>query len=374
MKRHFARVEEVLQVAPSGRKQIGPIADVMERGCDALGWKHGPVMRNAPGCDGSGFCDFGCRTDAKRGTNISYLPPALEKGAVLFTGLHAERVILEGGRAVGVEGVAKNGRTIRVRARTVVLAGGAIPTPLFLLQQGLANSSGQVGKNLAIQPSSGFSALFDDEIRGKNHIPQGYCTEEFLRDGMLMLTAQPDANVAGVLFPFSGRRLMETLDRADHIASFALLVRDSNRNGRVWRDVGGMPAITYNVAREDVARMHQLMVLAGEMCLAAGAKTLYTLSLRHQILEGERLRRLPRRRPSSPSEIVWTSYHPLGSCKMGRDPRTSVVGIDHQAHDVPGLYIVDGSTVPGALGVNPQLTIMAMATRAAAKIAEQAAS
>jgi choline dehydrogenase-like flavoprotein len=56
---------------------------------------------------------------------------------------------------------------------------------------------------------------------------------------------------------------------------------------------------------------------------------------------------------------------------MGRDPRTSVVGLDHQSHDVPGLYIVDGSTVPGALGVNPQLTIMAMATRAAEKIAEQ---
>jgi choline dehydrogenase-like flavoprotein len=62
----------------------------------------------------------------------------------------------------------------------------------------------------------------------------------------------------------------------------------------------------------------------------------------------------------------------MGTCKLGRDPRTSVVGLDHQAHDVPGLYIVDGSTVPSALGVNPQLTIMAMATRAADMIAEGA--
>jgi choline dehydrogenase-like flavoprotein len=70
-------------------------------------------------------------------------------------------------------------------------------------------------------------------------------------------------------------------------------------------------------------------------------------------------------------DIGWASYHPLGTCKMGRDPKASVVDTTHQAHEFPGLYIVDGSTVPGPLGVNPQLTIMAMATRAATKIAER---
>lgn len=70
------------------------------------------------------------------------------------------------------------------------------------------------------------------------------------------------------------------------------------------------------------------------------------------------------------SDLMLTSYHPLGTCKMGKDPATSVVDLDHQAHDLPGLFIVDGSTVPGPLGVNPQITIMAMATRAAERIAE----
>ena len=185
--------------------------------------------------------------------------------------------------------------------------------------------------------------------------------------------AQPDVNYAGVLFPFSGQRLMETLGRVDHIASFALLVRDSTANGRVWRDVGGLPAITYNVGRDDVARMHTLMTRAGEMCRAAGAKTLYPVSIRHQIIEGDRAFQTFRKQWSpSPNEIDpdELSPNPLGTCKMGRDPATSVVGLDHQVHDVPGLYVVDGSTVPSALGVNPQMTIMAMATRAAEKIAE----
>jgi choline dehydrogenase-like flavoprotein len=371
MTRFFSRVEDVLQVAPTERRYIGPIADVMSRGCDALGWHHFPIMRNAPGCNGSGFCDFGCRTGAKRGTDLAYVPPALERGSVLLTGLRAERVILEGGRAVGVEGIAKNGRAIRVRGKAVVLAGGSIPTPLFLLKQGLGNRSEQVGRNLAIQPSSGFSARFDEAIDANDHVPQGYACDEFLRDGMLLMAAQPDLRVAGVLFPFSGRRLMEALGAVDRVASFALLVRDSSSNGRVWRDVGGLPAITYNVSREDVSKMHLLMTRAGEMCRAAGAKTLYPLTLRRQILEDARAFDHFRKTPLSPTEIVWTSYHPLGTCRMGKDPATSVVGLDHQVHDVPGLYVVDGSTVPSALGVNPQLTIMAMATRAAEKIAER---
>ncbi len=373
MARYFARVEETLQVAPTERRYIGPIADVMTRGCDALGWHHFAIDRNAPGCNGSGFCDFGCRTGAKRGTDIAYVPPALEKGSVLLTGLHAERVILEGGRAVGLEGVAKNGRMIRIRAKAVVLAGGSIPTPLFLLKQGIGNRSEQIGRNLSVQPSSSFSALFDEAINAKDHVPQGYGCDEFLREGMLFMAAQPDANFSGVMFPFSGQRLMETLSSVDHIASFALLLRDSSANGRVWRDVGGLPAITYNVSREDVTRMHRMMIRAGEMCLAAGAKTMYPLTPRHAILENERAFDEFRRMSLSPSDFLWLSYHPMGTCKMGADPKTSVVGLDHQMHDVPGAYVVDGSTVPSAVGVNPQLTIMAMATRAAEKIAERVA-
>ena len=95
--------------------------------------------------------------------------------------------------------------------------------------------------------------------------------------------------------------------------------------------------------------------------------------IRHQIIEDDRGFQAFRKAKPAPNEIIWTSYHPLGTCKMGRDPATSVVGLDHQVHDVPGLYIVDGSTVPSALGVNPQLTIMAMATRAAEKIAGRVA-
>ncbi len=369
MEPHFARVETVLDVTPAVQPEIGPIANVVARGCDALGWRHFAIRRNARGCTGLGFCDLGCGTDARRSTNLSYIPPALEAGAQLFTGVRARRVLVENGRATGIEGVSARGRWLRVRGRAVVLAGGSIPTPLLLLQQGLANASGQVGRNLTLHPSTNVAGLFDEQIDPASHIPQGYGCDQFLREGQLIAVAQPTTNVAAQIFQLTGRRLMDVLDQLPHIASLGLCARDATANGRVWRAVGGRPVITYSIGREDRDRLHSGMVRMFEILAAAGAKRLYASRPSTPIVELDELERF-RRTPPAPSDLVLASYHPLGTCKMGRDPKTSVVGLDHQAHDVRALYIVDGSTVPGAPGVNPQLTIMAMATRAAHGIAD----
>jgi choline dehydrogenase-like flavoprotein len=367
---YFQRVESRLGIEPAPLDRVGPIATLMARGCDALGWSHGPVLRNVQGCSGEGFCDFGCRSAARRSTDVSYVPEALERGGMLLTGLSARRILIENGRAVGVEGEAPGGRTLRVRGRRVVLSGGAIPTPLLLLRQGICNFSDQVGKNLALQPSSGFAAMFDDELSGHRYIPQGYQCDEFLRNGQLLMTAQVDVNYAALLLQLGGQRLMDVLDRHEHVASFALLIADSAPSGRVRGTVTGYPAIHYDVAEADTRRMHALMIHAGQMCLAAGATKLLPGVRSQPVLDDTSAFRTFRDADLSPRDIAWLSYHPLGTCKMGRDPRTSVVDIDHQAHDLPGLFVVDGSTVPGVLGVNPQLTIMAMATRAARGIAE----
>ncbi|AKF04997.1 Oxidoreductase, GMC family [Sandaracinus amylolyticus] len=368
MSGYFERVEGILQTQPASRQHIGRIADVFARGCDKLGWSHFSIVRNAPGCEGSGFCDFGCRTDARRSTNISYVPPALERGAMLFTGLSAKRVIVENGRAVGIEGEAKNGKTIRVRGRAVVFAGGALPTPLFLLKNGLCNSSGQVGRNLTLHPSGGLNALFDDEIRGMNHIPQGYGCDEHLDDGILLSAAQPDWNYAALMYPVGGRRLMERLNELEHIASFGILIADESR-GRIAFDVQGSATVLYNLTQKDADRYHRGVMAMGDICWEAGAKKVWPALLGAHTFESRREWERFRKQSLAPSQCLLTSYHPLGTCKMGKDPRTSVVSLDHEAHDLPGFFIVDGSTVPGPLGVNPQLTIMAMATRAAERIA-----
>jgi hypothetical protein len=237
-----------------------------------------------------------------------------------------------------------------------------------LLKQGLCNKSGQVGRNLTLHPSSGVSGLFDQEIHGPRHVPQGYGCDHFLRAGELITAAQADTNFMPMLFPFTGQHLMQTLELTPRIGSLAVLIRDETRNGRVWRKVGGQPAITYNLTAKDTALLHQAMVHAAEILVAAGASRLYPVCMSLPMIESRDLDKLRRLRPTA-MEMSPISYHPLGTCRMGKNPRDSVVGLDHQSHEVRGLYITDGSTVQGPLGVNPQITIMAMATRAAEHIA-----
>jgi choline dehydrogenase-like flavoprotein len=367
MEPYFKRVEATLRVEPADKRFIGKIAGVFARGCDALGYQHGALMRNAPGCQGSGFCDFGCRTDARRSTNISYVPPALEKGGMLFTRLRAERVLIENGRAVGVEGVGPDGRTIRVRGKAVILAGGALPTPFFLLKQGLCNGSGQVGRNLTLHPSGGLSALFDEEIRGWESIPQGYGCEEFVKDGILLSAAQPDFNYAPIMFPVAGDRLMEIMDGLRHMASFGILISDQT-TGRVLVDYDGSAAVHYNLTQKDVDLYHRGVVKMAEIAWAAGARRVMPSLFGWSDLRDRKDQARFAKAKLKASDLLLTSYHPLGTCRMGHDPKKSVVDFDHQTHELPGLFIVDGSTVQGPLGVNPQLTIMAMATRAATRI------
>lgn len=370
MRAHFERVERTLPVEAPQRKYVGPIADVFERGASKLGWKHGPVLRNAVGCEGAGFCDFGCPTDARRSTNLSYLPPALKKGALCLTGLRVDQIWTERGRAVGVIGVTKLGKKIRVRAQAVVLSMGALPTPQFLLERDLCNSSGQVGRNISLHPSAGFSALMDEEIRGREHIPQGWHLSEFIKDGILISAAQTGEDFSGIMFSYYGRTLMNVLDKLDRIAGFGVLVRDKKRQGSILRKVHGHIFLKYMLTPEDIALTHRGMVHVGELALAAGAKVLYPTMMSVPPIETKAEWERFKRMTPSPSQMMYVSYHPLGSCQIGGDPKTSVVGFDHQAHDMPGLYIVDGSTVPGPPSVNPQITIMAMATRASAFIAD----
>ena len=214
----FEKVERTIQVDAAPEKFAGPMREVIARGADALGWHHGPMLRNAPGCDGSGFCDFGCRTDARQSTNLSYMPKALERGAMCVTELRADRVLIEKGRAVGIRAKAVNGgKYVSIRADAVVLAGGAIPSPCFLLSQGIANSSGQVGKNLTVHPSSGMTAYFEQRIDGSNYIPQSHFVDEFVHEGILIAGALTDHNYMPIILPLVGRELMEAVSSNLHI-------------------------------------------------------------------------------------------------------------------------------------------------------------
>ncbi len=368
MGKYFERVEAVLGVERARQELLGGNGRVIARGCEALGFKaHGPLKRNAPACDGQGVCCFGCPTDAKRSTNVSYVPLALRAGAELFTGARVDRIITESGRATGVVARTDTGHTLTVRARAVVVAAGAIMTPLFLERQGLAGFSNQLGKNLSIHPAAGSIAEFDEQILPWQGIPQGYSIEELHDEGILFEGASVPLEMTMTVSQLIGPELIRLAEGYDRVASFGFLVEDSSR-GSV-RHVMGRPVIQYWLSDRDVAHIKRATDVLAQIYFAAGARVVHSPINGFEQLRSEADLVELRRATIKPWDLDLSAYHPLGTARMGRDPASSVVGPDHQVHDCAGLYVVDGASVPSSLGVNPQVTIMAMATRAAEKIA-----
>ena len=365
---YFDQVERVLGVEPAKAVLMGGNGRVIARGCDALGFtRHGPLKRNAPACDGQGVCCFGCPTDAKRSTNVSYIPLALRAGAELFSNAKMTRILVESGKAVGVVAKAADGSVLTIRARRVVIACGSIMTPIVLGQQGLANRSGQLGKNLSIHPACGALAEFEEQILGWRGIPQGYGIEDLHEEGILFEGAMVPLEMSLTVTNLIGPDLTRLAESFDHVASFGFLVEDHSR-GSV-SSVMGQPVIRYSLDDHDVAHIKRGLDVLAQIFFAAGAHRVHTPISGFDVLESpDDLARL-RRATIRARDLDVSAYHPLGTARMGVDPSRSVVDQDHQCHDTAGLYVVDGASVPSSLGVNPQVTIMAMATRAAEKIA-----
>lgn len=375
MEPYYERVERVLGVAPTKAEFLGGVARVIARGCDQLGLtQHKPLLRNAPECDGKGVCCFGCPTDAKRSTNVSYVPLALRAGAELFHGMRVSRILCRGERAVGVvaepsEPVGDPGAPVprlTVRARAVVIACGSIMTPVLLSDNRLANGSGQLGRNLTIHPATGGIGLFGDTIAGYNSVPQGYAIEDYHDEGLLFEGASAPLEIALGTSAFIGPELIELAEAWDRAAMFGFLIEDSSR-GRV-RSVRGYPLITYMIDRTAIERLQYGLEILSRVFLAAGAERVYIPVNGFGIINGGADLERFRSAKLHARDFDLTAYHPLGTARMGTSAKNSVVDINHQSHDVEGLYIVDGSVMPSSLAVNPQVTIMALATRAAERM------
>jgi choline dehydrogenase-like flavoprotein len=367
---YFDRVEAVLGVEHARPELLGGNGRVIQRGCEAMGFtRHGPLKRNAPACDGQGVCCFGCPTDAKRSTNVSYIPLALRAGAELFAGAKMTRIIVDGGRARGIVATTANGHTLTVRARAVVVACGSVMTPIVLGAQGLGSRSGQLGKNLSIHPACGLLAELDEQILPWKGIPQGYSIEELHEEGILFEGAMVPIEMMMAATQLIGPDLIRLAESFDRVASFGFMVEDTSR-GSV-REVMGQPVIQYWLQDKDVAHIKRGVDVLAQIFFAAGARRVYTPISGFDVLESEADLAKLRRAKIRSWDLDLSAYHPLGTARMGTDPSSSVINSDHEMHDTQGLFVVDGAAVPTALGVNPQITIMALATRAAEKIAAQ---
>lgn len=369
---YFRRVEAILRVEEAKEKVIGGIKNVIARGCDALGFRHYPVKRNAPDCDAQAVCDFGCPTDARLSTNISYIPNALRSSALLLEETRAGKLLVENGKAVGIEAESvRTNKKVTIKAKVVILACGSVMTPAFLLKQKLCNSSGLVGKNLTIHPGVGVGAYFEnDDISPHKHTPQGYCIDSLHREGILFLHAGLPVDLGAVAIPYIGKKFSEIMSCFEHTAWFGAMIEDSP-SGRVYL-INGKPLIFYWLKRREIELLKKGIITLSRIYLHAGAKHVFPpVRWLEEINSVAELNYLMQKKISARDFKTVVAFHPLGTCRIGIDSRNSVVNKNHETWDIKNLFICDGSVVPTSIGVNPQETIMALSTRAAEKIAEK---
>jgi choline dehydrogenase-like flavoprotein len=350
---------------------------VLERGARALGWHVGAQPRNVRGCDQDGvcgYCGFGCALGAKRGTVETWLADAVAAGARVVVGVRATRVVVEGGRAVGVDADG-----LRVRARAVVAACGAFHTPALLRRSGLANAS--IGRNLHFHPVTLVVGDFDEEVRPWSGTLQSrYSDEHAHLDGPFGVryeTAPIHPGFFGAGLPWDGaRESLELARRYRYMAPVFPLVRDRD-GGEVVVGRDGEPSARYRLSRYDLRHLRAGFLGAARILEAAGAKRIVSAHAKPAIWErGHGIGRFLADADSrgwEPNRVLYASAHVMGTVRMGGSPSTSACDPQGETWEVANLVVCDGSAFPSASGVNPMISIAALAHMNASSLAARLA-
>jgi choline dehydrogenase-like flavoprotein len=390
----YAKAERALSISGPTRYPWGPkrpaypyraheingAGDLLARGCEAMGidWTPTPLATvsaphgKSPPCVYRGFCRFGCSTNAKQSQLVTFIPKAIGAGAEIRDLAMVGRIETDRhGRASGVHYI-REGRWRFQKARNVVVAGYAIETPRLLLASadaqhpdGLANTSGLVGKNLMVQSNQAVFGVMEDEVRWYKGPPSLTITEHWNYDdrknfhGGYCWMAQGPLPIEWVGIQTSarglwGQALRDEMEKYNHQVGLKMVGEMlPNEANRVTLDEETdqyglkVARITYGWGDNDKAMIAHALDQMQTSLELVGAKELFRQTN--------------------------DTNHLAGTARMGFDARTSVVNSDCRSWDIPNLWVCDGSIFPTTGGVNPSLTITAIAMRTASRIRDLAA-
>lgn len=347
-------------------------AQMLERACDRLGLGCGVVPLNVRDCgshEHCGWCTFGCRRGSKQSTLKTYLPDAAACGARFLVNAEAKRILIENGRATGID-VEAGGRPLTIRARATVVAAGSLHSPALLLRSGLTNPN--IGRNLHLHPTVAIFGEYAELIEPwRGPMLTRYVPHLNNLDGRHygVVIEHPPAHPGliglGVVW-LSGQQHKDAVARTRQRAIFITITRDRD-GGRVTIDKQGRPVLEYRLSRYDGRHLMRGVQECFRLHQAAGAAE---IGGPHSGLEPFRPERdgdledyLQRveRAGLAPNRLILFSAHQMGSCRMGGMRAQSVLTPQGESWDVRNLYVADASVFPTASGINPMITIMALA-------------
>lgn len=362
---YFERIWETLGVT------VNPVAIqrnnnlVFKEGAEKLGLNGAFLARSAPGCRGCGICQYGCPSGGKLSADRTFLAEAIGRGCVAAVAdCRIRRAESEGGRILSVSGAVIDPETheeigeLVAYADTFVVCGGPIGSPLFLLGNSLVDHE-HCGNHLVVHPTIGSLARFPWRIEPWTGVTQGYYVDCWERGFLLQTyTVTPDQYFM-VLQTRLGAETMQVLSDLAYLASAGTLVHDEDSSGRVQHTPAG-PDLSYFLGEGDKRRLIDGMRLCAEVFFAAGATEVFPgrVGLDRVRSVGEIEAALPYDIP--PTELMLYASHPMGTCRMGGDPAASVVDPRGRVWGWDNLHVADASIFPTSLGVNPQVTTMAM--------------
>jgi choline dehydrogenase-like flavoprotein len=370
---------------------FNPQNQALNNGCVKLGYHVGVIPRNVEGCGDCGWCCFGCPNGAKQGTLKTWLQDAADAGAELVVNCRVDKVLIENGQAVGVTATinglqpafagvrqahptaqgAVSGHSLTVRARCVVVAAGALHSPALLLRSGIENPN--IGMNLRLHPTTAVRGELEVKAEPWRGVMMAAYSDELgnldgAHYGVKIETPPAHPGLLGFALPWLGRRAYKQMMlKMAHQAIFIVLCRDRG-SGRITVDKTGRPRIHYELGRRDADHIQQGIEAGLRIAVAAGATEVGTLQAG-----------LPHFKVSdSPKDFedyldtVWKagakanqlglfSAHQMGTCRMGGERTRAVLNHMGESWDVRGLYVADASTFPTPSGVNPMITIQAIA-------------
>jgi len=370
---HYDAVEADMDVGTAESVPNGPNA-TLARGLDALDLPRQLIPRNVRGCTECGPCAVGCRSGAKRSVLRTYLADACADGASILDRTEALRILVRDGRVAGVVAAVPGGE-ITVRAPRVALAGGSLLSPVLLQRSGIAE--GVAGRTLRMHPVVAVAGVYPDRIDAWSGVPQSIMSDAFSEiDGAhgFRLEATPmHPGIMGSALPWwSPEQHAARLAESVHLAAFLAIVRDRTP-GRVDVDRDGAPRIRYGVGAPERRLLERGMVEMARLHEAAGAGRIFTLHTPPLEREAggsvEALVDGIRARGVSPNRVLLFSAHQMSSCRMGLDAKDSTADPDGRVRGVDGLWVTDASAFLTASGVNPMLTILALARRTAQRMA-----
>lgn len=379
----FQRVEAGLKVKPIREDEVNALNRLIRRGTRKLGWSGLLANHNREGCVQAGYCILGCSYDAKQSMLVTYVPRADAAGARIFADAQVEGIEAQGGRVRRVHARAaladgRPGPRLVVEAPVVVLSAGAVATPDLLLRSRLANRSGRVGRGLHLHPSVMVAGLFDEPIHAYRGIPQSWYVDEFIdleRDphsGYVLMPITGFPALTGTQLPGFGRAHFRWMRAFAHTAGLLVLLHDRSEGSVEPGPSLARPRLRYALRPDDERLLAEGLVHCCELLFAAGAREVLVPYVDEPLVvrPGDDLS-LVARRGAAAGTIPIASTHPQSTCRMGGDPRRSVVNAWGECHEVAGLFVADMSVFPTSLGAPPQITTAALADRTAHHVLER---